>query len=143
MPSPRAFAAGRPIVRWCVFAAAAFLAIRAAIGRRRVKLEDMKAREAAADRAGARVQHIALYAGPLLGLCAVALPIVTVPATTVRSPASKSALEAVDRSIAPVPAVTLKIAVLTSSLLGMVGVLSGYFPAKDAASKEPAVAMKF
>lgn len=42
-----------------------------------------------------------------------------------------------------VPAVTLKIAVLTSSLLGMVGVLSGYFPAKDAASKEPAVAMKF
>ena len=64
------------VVRWCVFAAAAFLAIRAAIGRRRLKLEDVKAREAAADRAGARMQHIAFYAGPLLGLCAVTLPIV-------------------------------------------------------------------
>jgi branched-chain amino acid transport system permease protein len=65
-----------PIVRWCVFAAAAFLAMRAAIGRRRIRVEDIKAREAAADRAGARVQHIAFYAGPLLGFCAVALPIV-------------------------------------------------------------------
>jgi branched-chain amino acid transport system permease protein len=64
-----------PVVRWCVFAAAAFLAIRAAIGRRKLKVEDVKAREAAADRAGARVQHIARYAGPLLGFCAVALPV--------------------------------------------------------------------
>jgi branched-chain amino acid transport system permease protein len=65
-----------PVVRWCVFAAAAFLAVRAAIGRRKINAEDLKAREAAADRAGARVQHIAFYAGPLLGFCAVALPIV-------------------------------------------------------------------
>lgn len=42
-----------------------------------------------------------------------------------------------------VPIVTLKIAVLTTSLLGFVGILAGYFPAKDAASKEPAIAMKF
>ena len=42
-----------------------------------------------------------------------------------------------------VPVVTLRIAILTSSLLGFVGIMAGYFPAKDAASKEPAVAMKF
>lgn len=42
-----------------------------------------------------------------------------------------------------VPVVTLRIAILTSSLLGFVGILAGYFPAKDAASKEPAIAMKF
>jgi len=42
-----------------------------------------------------------------------------------------------------IPVVTFKIALLTSSLLGLVGILSGYFPAKDAASKEPAIAMKF
>jgi putative ABC transport system permease protein len=42
-----------------------------------------------------------------------------------------------------IPVVTLKIAILTSSLLGFVGIMSGYFPAKDAASKEPAIAMKF
>src|SRR5688572_24043875 len=64
-----------PVVRWCVYAAALFLAIRAAVGRRKVKVLDVKAREAAADRAGARVQHIARYAGPLLGFCAVALPV--------------------------------------------------------------------
>ncbi|HPA26706.1 MAG TPA: ABC transporter permease [Acidobacteriota bacterium] len=42
-----------------------------------------------------------------------------------------------------VPVVTLRIAILTSSLLGFVGIMAGYFPAKDAASKEPAIAMKF
>jgi branched-chain amino acid transport system permease protein len=64
-----------PVVRWCVFAAAVFLALRAAIGRRKVRVEDMKARAEAADRAGARVQHIARYAGPAAGLAAVALPV--------------------------------------------------------------------
>ncbi len=64
-----------PIVRWCVFAAALFLAVRAAVGRRKLKVEDLKAREAAADRAGARVQHIARYAGPALGAAALALPV--------------------------------------------------------------------
>ncbi|MFO0987785.1 MAG: high-affinity branched-chain amino acid ABC transporter permease LivM [Alphaproteobacteria bacterium] len=63
-----------PVVRWCVFAAAVFLAVRAALARRNVRV-DAKSREAAADRAGATVQRVARYAGPLLGLCAVALPV--------------------------------------------------------------------
>ncbi len=65
-----------PVVRWCVFAAALILAARAAIGRRRLRVQDVNARVAAADRAGARMQHIARYAGPALGFAAVALPIV-------------------------------------------------------------------
>jgi branched-chain amino acid transport system permease protein len=62
-------------VRWCVFAVTLFLALRAALGRRKMRVQDLKAREAAADRAGERMQHIARYAGPLMGLAALGIPV--------------------------------------------------------------------
>lgn len=42
-----------------------------------------------------------------------------------------------------VPKVSLAIGVVTTLIVGLIGAISGYFPAKDAASKEPAIAMKF
>jgi len=64
-----------PVVQWCLFSVTVFLGLRAAIGRRRVRVAEIKEREAAADRMGARVQSIARYAGPILGFAAVAMPV--------------------------------------------------------------------
>jgi putative ABC transport system permease protein len=40
------------------------------------------------------------------------------------------------------PTVSAPVAIITSSLLGAVGLLAGYFPARDAANLDPVVAMK-
>jgi len=40
------------------------------------------------------------------------------------------------------PSVSPAVAVLTASVLGLVGLMAGYFPAKDAANLDPVVAMK-
>ncbi|MGH6960883.1 MAG: high-affinity branched-chain amino acid ABC transporter permease LivM, partial [Dongiaceae bacterium] len=64
-----------PVLRWAVLGAAAYLFVKAILQRRRGRLKLTAAqREARADRAGARMQSIALYLGPVLLLLAVALP---------------------------------------------------------------------
>jgi ABC-type antimicrobial peptide transport system permease subunit len=40
------------------------------------------------------------------------------------------------------PTVSPAVAAITASLLGSVGLLAGYFPARDAAQLDPVVAMK-
>jgi ABC-type antimicrobial peptide transport system permease subunit len=40
------------------------------------------------------------------------------------------------------PVVSPSVAVLTASVLGIVGLLAGYFPARDASRLDPVVAMK-
>ncbi|MGH7003537.1 MAG: high-affinity branched-chain amino acid ABC transporter permease LivM [Alphaproteobacteria bacterium] len=64
-----------PVVQWCLFGLAFYLLLRAALGRRQARTVSVKEREVAADAMGARVQSIARYAGPFLGLLAVALPV--------------------------------------------------------------------
>ncbi len=41
-----------------------------------------------------------------------------------------------------IPVISLRVAVLTAALLGTVGLLAGFFPARDAARLDPVVAMK-
>jgi ABC-type antimicrobial peptide transport system permease subunit len=41
-----------------------------------------------------------------------------------------------------IPAVSTPVAILTASLLGLIGLVAGYFPARAAANLDPVVAMK-
>ena len=41
-----------------------------------------------------------------------------------------------------VPKVSTPVAILTASLLGLIGLVAGYFPARAAANLDPVVAMK-
>lgn len=40
------------------------------------------------------------------------------------------------------PVVSPAVAALTATVLGLVGLMAGYFPAKDAANLDPVIAMK-
>jgi len=42
-----------------------------------------------------------------------------------------------------IPRITIPIAVVTTFVVGLIGVISGYFPAREASLKEPVIAMKF
>lgn len=42
-----------------------------------------------------------------------------------------------------IPRISLPIAVVTTFVVGLIGVISGYFPAREASLKEPVIAMKF
>jgi len=40
------------------------------------------------------------------------------------------------------PVISARVALLTTSILGFIGLLAGYFPARDAADMDPVIAMK-
>jgi len=67
--------------------------------------------------------------GGALGLGLAAAVCAAVPATGVQEHVG-------------IPVISSRVAAITATLLGMVGLLAGYFPARDAASLDPVVAMK-
>ncbi len=75
-PLHRTFLFDTGALNWMVAVFAGLIALRAAwrLRHRGASLETQAAREAAMDHIGAEVQKIARYAGPLIGLFAVALP---------------------------------------------------------------------
>ncbi len=63
------------VLRWAVLGAAAYLFVKAMLQRRRGRVKVSAAqRELRADRAGAQVQSVARYVGPVLLVFAIALP---------------------------------------------------------------------
>jgi RNA polymerase sigma-70 factor (ECF subfamily) len=66
----------------------------------------------------------------------------TVAVNTVRNHLKKTASGRPARSTVGMPELSPGLALLTAVILGLVGFLAGYFPARDAAKLDPVVAMK-